>query len=93
LHVELKEAGIHVTALLPGAVDTPMLTDFGFDLIDTPIKPMSPEQCVAEGLAALSMNRATQYGRLSADVLAKRSASAGLPPKPSNKQPTSPSNR
>ena len=114
LHVELKEAGIHVTALLPAAVGTPMLTDFGFDLIDTPIKPMSPEQCVAEGLAALSMNRATHiagrmnrimaaviprrlatrmYGRLSADVLAKRSASVGLPPKPSIKQPTSPANR
>jgi short-subunit dehydrogenase len=59
LHVELQKAGVHVTVLLPGAIDTPMLADFGFDLIDTPIKPMSPAQCVAEGLAALKMNRAT----------------------------------
>jgi short-subunit dehydrogenase len=110
LHVELQDAGIHVTALLPGAVDTPMLAEFGFDLIDAPIKPMSPEQCVAEGLAALRMNRATHipgrinrimaaviprrvatrmYGRLSANVLAKRSASAGLPINHADKRPAS----
>jgi short-subunit dehydrogenase len=98
LHVELQKVGVHVTVLLPGAIDTPMLTDFGFDLINTPIKPMSPEQCVAEGLAALKMNRATHiagrmnrimaaliprpvatrmYGSMAANVLAKRSASAG----------------
>jgi hypothetical protein len=42
-----------------------MLNEFGFDLINTPIKPMSPEQCVAEGLAALKMNRATHIaGRI-----------------------------
>jgi NAD(P)-dependent dehydrogenase (short-subunit alcohol dehydrogenase family) len=65
LHVELQKAGIHVTVLLPGAIDTPMLTDFGFDLINTPLKPMSPEQCVAEGLAALAANRATHIaGRM-----------------------------
>ncbi len=65
LHVELQKAGVHVTTLLPGAVETPMLTDFGFDLIHTPFKPMSPEQCVAEGLAALQMNRATHIaGRM-----------------------------
>ena len=110
LHVELYKAGVHVTTLLPGAVDTPMLTEFGFDLIDTPIRPMSPEQCVAEGLAALRMNRATHiagrmnrilaalvprpvatrmYGRLSANVLAKRSASAGVPVPHVNRRPTS----
>jgi short-subunit dehydrogenase len=65
LHGELQGAGVHVTVLLPGAVETPMLTDFGFDLINTPIKPMSPAQCVAEGLAALQMNRATHIaGRI-----------------------------
>ena len=65
LHVEFQKVGVHVTTLLPGAIDTPMLTEFGFDLINTPIKPMSPEQCVAEGLAALKMNRATHIaGRI-----------------------------
>ena len=109
IHVELQESGVHVTTLLPGAVDTPMLTEFGFDLISTPIKPMSPERCVAEGFAALRTNRATHiagrtnrvmaaliprrvatrmYGQLSASVLAKRIASAGIPPKHSNTAPT-----
>jgi len=65
LHVELQKAGLHVTVLLPGAVDTPMLTDFGFDLIKTPIRPTSPGRCVAEGLAALQMNHATHIvGRM-----------------------------
>ena len=65
LHVELQNTGVHVTTLLPGAVDTQMLRDFGFDLINAPIKPMSTEQCVAEGLAALRMNRATHIaGRM-----------------------------
>lgn len=59
LHVELQKVGVHVTVLLPSAIDTPMLADFGFDLIKTPIKPMSPAQCVAEGLAALQVNLAT----------------------------------
>ena len=78
LHVELQNAGVHVTTLLPGAVDTPMLTDFGFDLINTPIKPMSPEQCVAEGLAALKMNRAThiagRMNRIMAALIPRRVA-------------------
>src|SRR5919109_1553913 len=111
LHVELQKVGVHVTVLLPGAVDTPMLTDFGFDVINTPIKPMSPEQCVAEGLAALKMNRATHiagrmnwimtaliprrvatrmYGRMAANVLAKRSASAATAVDHGNQRPTSP---
>jgi short-subunit dehydrogenase len=103
LHVELQKVGVHVTTLLPGAIDTPMLTDFGFDLINTPIKPMAPKQCVAEGLVALKMNRATHiagrtnrvmaaliprsvatrmYGSMSANVLAKRSASASIGERP-----------
>lgn len=65
LHVEFQRVGVHVTVLLPGATDTPMITASGFDLANMPIKPMSPHQCVAEGLAALSANRATHIpGRL-----------------------------
>src|ERR671925_1691634 len=59
LHVELQKVGVHVTVLLPSAIDTPMLADFGFDLINTPIKPMSTERCVGEALAALKQDRAT----------------------------------
>jgi uncharacterized protein len=79
LHTELRDAGVHVTTLLPGAVNTPMLTDFGFDLISTPIKPMSPEQCVTEGLASLRRNRATHIAgrtnRIMAALIPRRVAS------------------
>jgi hypothetical protein len=88
-----------------------MLIDFGFGLINMPIKPMSPEQCVAEGLAALKMNRATHiagrmnrimavliprrvatrmYGRMAANVLAKRSAWAATAVDHGNQRPASP---
>ncbi len=64
LHTELQKVGVHVTVLLPGATDTPLLAASGFDLPSF-LKPMSPEQCVAEGLAALSANRATHIaGRM-----------------------------
>ena len=79
LHVELQRVGVRVTVLLPGAVDTPMLTDFGFDLIDTPIKPMSTERCVGEALAALKQDRATHIAgrtnRILAALVPRRMAS------------------
>ena len=65
LHVEFQKVGVHVTVLLPGSVDTPMIIASGFDPATLPMKPMSTQQCVAEGLAALSANRATHIpGRL-----------------------------
>ena len=70
LHVELQRVGVRVTVLLPGAVDTPMLTDFGFDLIDTPIKPMSTERCVGEALAALKQDHATHIAGRTNRILA-----------------------
>jgi uncharacterized protein len=77
LHGELQQVGVHVTVLLPGATDTPMLADSGFDL-PAILKPMSPAQCVAEGLAALAANRAThiagRMNRLLAAVLPRRLA-------------------
>jgi short-subunit dehydrogenase len=64
LHGELQKVGVHVTVLLPGATGTPLLAASGFDL-PAFLKPMSTEQCVAEGLAALSANRATHIaGRM-----------------------------
>jgi short-subunit dehydrogenase len=64
LHGEWQQVGVHVTVLLPGATDTPLLAASGFDL-PAILKPMSTEQCVAEGLAALSANRATHIaGRM-----------------------------
>ncbi len=77
LHGELQKAGVHVTVLLPGATDTPMLAASGFDL-PAMLKPMSTGQCVAEGLAALSANRAThiagRMNRLLATLIPRRLA-------------------
>jgi short-subunit dehydrogenase len=77
LHDELQKVGVHVTVLLPGATDTPLLTASGF-VLPAFLKPMSTEQCVAEGLAALSANRAThiagRMNRLLARVIPRRLA-------------------
>jgi short-subunit dehydrogenase len=65
LHVEFQKVGVHVTVLLPGPTDTPVIADFGFDQANLPMMLMSPEQCAAEGLAALNANRATHIaGRM-----------------------------
>ncbi|HVA47966.1 MAG TPA: SDR family NAD(P)-dependent oxidoreductase [Pirellulales bacterium] len=58
LHYDFRKMGLNVTVVMPGATDTPVLAKFGFDAATTPMKPMLVHQCVAEGLAALSANRA-----------------------------------
>ena len=57
LHGEFKPSGVHVTAVLPGPTDTPVLARFGLDPKSMPIKPMQPSEVVKEGLKALSANR------------------------------------
>jgi short-subunit dehydrogenase len=65
LHVEFQKLGLHVSVLLPSPTDTPVLAEFGLDVDTMPIKAMSVEQCVNEGLAALNANRATHItGRM-----------------------------
>jgi short-subunit dehydrogenase len=65
LHVELKPHGVHVTVLMPGPTLTESMAKMGVDPADMPMKPMSAEQCAAEGLRALSANRATHIaGRM-----------------------------
>jgi short-subunit dehydrogenase len=46
-----------VTVVPPALTDTPVLAKFGFDPRTMPMKPMSVEQCVSEGLHALRENR------------------------------------
>jgi short-subunit dehydrogenase len=70
LHGELQKVGVHVTVLLPGATETPLLAASGFDL-PAILKPMSTEQCVVEGLAALSANRATHIAGSMNRILAR----------------------
>jgi uncharacterized protein len=62
LHLEFQKQGLHLTVLLPGPTATEGVAALGIDL---PVKHMSVEQCVAEGLAALQANRATHIaGRM-----------------------------
>lgn len=65
LHVEFQKLGVNVTVLLPGGVDTPVVVKLGLDAKTMPVKLISVEQCVSEGLAALSANHVTHVpGRM-----------------------------
>src|SRR6266567_4090436 len=57
LHYEFKPLGVCVTVLAAGFTNTPVLEKFGFDPKTMPMKPMSVEQCVSEGLSGLLKNR------------------------------------
>jgi len=59
LHIEFQKFSVNVTVLLPGGVDTPVIPQLGLNAKTMLIKPISVEQCVDEGLAALNSNRAT----------------------------------
>lgn len=58
LHVEFEKLGLSMTVLIPGPTDTSMMENSGTEPGDLPMKVMSAEQCAAQGLAALSANRA-----------------------------------
>jgi uncharacterized protein len=57
LHYEFKPLGVYVTVLAAGFTNTEVLEKFGFDSKTMPMKPMSVERCVSEGLNALRENR------------------------------------
>jgi hypothetical protein len=57
LHYEFKPLGVYVTVLAAGFTDTAVLEKFGLDPKTMPMKPMSIEQCVSEGLSGLVNNR------------------------------------
>ncbi len=57
LHYEFESRGVYVTVVPPAMTNTPVLAKFGFDPRTMPMKPMTVEQCVSEGLTALRKNR------------------------------------
>ncbi len=65
VHRELAPHGVHVSVLLPGATDTPMVARFGAR--DTAMGRLliPAEACAREGLAALNANQPTRIsGRM-----------------------------
>ena len=59
LNYELAPLGIDVTVLVVGPTQTAIIDRFGLDPGTMPMKPMSVDQCVYEGLGALKKNRPT----------------------------------
>jgi len=57
LHYEFEPLGVDVTVLAAGFTNTAVLEKFGLDPKTMPMKPISVEQCVSEGLSGLLKNR------------------------------------
>src|SRR3982075_2940595 len=57
LHFEFKPLGVYVTVLAAGFTNTAVLEKFGLDPKTMPMKPMSVEQCLSEGVSGLLKNR------------------------------------
>jgi short-subunit dehydrogenase len=57
LHYEFKPLGVYVTILAAAFTNTEVLEKFGFDPKTMPMKPLSVEQRVSEGLNALRESR------------------------------------
>jgi hypothetical protein len=57
LHVEFKPLHVNVTVLTPGPTQTAAIAQLGLNPEKMPMKPMSVEHCVREGLQALKANR------------------------------------
>ncbi|HET9138239.1 SDR family NAD(P)-dependent oxidoreductase, partial [Actinophytocola sp.] len=59
LHHELKPAGVKVTVMLPGNVDTPIIDRYGLDRTSLPIRPLPPATAVRQTLHALHAGHPT----------------------------------
>ena len=65
LHHELAAAGVQVTVMLPGNVDTPIIDAYGVDRASMPIRPQPAERAVRETLDAFLAGHALHIpGRL-----------------------------
>src|SRR5918996_1705418 len=57
LHHELAPAGVDVTVLLPGSVDTPVIDDLGLRSAALPVRPQPAEAAVRESVTAFLKRR------------------------------------
>jgi hypothetical protein len=58
LHHELRPAGVKVTVMLPGNVDTPIIERFGLDRTSLPIRPLPAATAVRQAIHALNAGHA-----------------------------------
>src|SRR6266542_468238 len=63
LHVELRQAGVHVTVLVPVLVNTPVVARIGLDKLGLPAELISTEQAVDEALTSLLANQVSTLTR------------------------------
>jgi short-subunit dehydrogenase len=63
LHVELAQAGVNVTVLVPLLVNTPVVTRMGFDAVKLPVDAISVEEAVDQALTALLENKPSTITR------------------------------
>ncbi|TCO58299.1 SDR family NAD(P)-dependent oxidoreductase [Actinocrispum wychmicini] len=59
LHHELRPAGVKVTVMLPGNVDTPIIDRFGVDRTRLPIRPLPTTTAIRQTIDALNAGHAT----------------------------------
>jgi uncharacterized protein len=59
LHHELRQAGVRVTVMLPGNVDTPIIDRFGLDRARLPIRPLPVATAIRQTVRALHAGRTT----------------------------------
>jgi hypothetical protein len=57
MHYELAAAGVDVTVMLPGNVDTPIIDSIGIDRARMPVRPMPVDVAVRETVAAFRKRR------------------------------------
>ena len=65
LHAELRQAGVHVTVMIPVLVSTPVVARIGIDELGLPA--ISPEQAVGDALTALTEGRVSTLTRADMD--------------------------
>jgi uncharacterized protein len=63
LHAELRQAGVHVTVLVPVLVATPVVARIGLDKLGLSAEPITPGQAAGEALAALAEGRVSTLER------------------------------
>lgn len=64
LHYELKEKGVDVMVLCPGATQTPMLDGVGVDVTEVGMKVMSPDEVVEVAIESLGKRSSVIPGKM-----------------------------